>query len=70
MTDRELLDNLRLADAILGEYKRIVMPAIEELAIRKQKGTGRKYDEGVSTLCTHHATRLLNALHQWFTYTT
>lgn len=63
MTDQEILDGLKKADALLEEYKKIIRPIAEELAQQKSNAIYGKedcysgdlgcYESGCDCVCLH-----------------
>jgi hypothetical protein len=63
MTDEEIIETLKKADALLEEYKKIIQPAADELAKRKSIAIYGKEDcyngdlgcweVGCNTVCLH-----------------
>lgn len=63
MTDEEIIETLKRADALLAQYEAIVQPAVDELARRKSIAVYAKdgqytgdlgcHEEGINTLCLH-----------------
>lgn len=63
MTDEEILENLKKADAFLEEYKKLAKPVAEELAQRKSMAVFGKpglytgnlgcWESGIDFICLH-----------------
>ena len=71
MTDDEILDRFRRADALLAEYRQVIQPAADELARQKSLAVfGRAggyggeigcYETGCDFVCAH----LADAAREW-----